>query len=95
MKKAYLLIYADKVGTREEIKSYLNRMPIVETWRYDMPNMFYIISTYTAKQIAEQIRELSGTNGKFIVTENTENSYGWLNGDSWYLLQNKTHKPKQ
>lgn len=95
MKKAYLLIYDDKLGTREEIKGFLDRMPIVETWRYDMPNMFYIISIYTAKQIAEQIRELSGAKGKFIITENTENSYGWLNSDSWYLLQNKKHKPKQ
>ena len=78
MKKAYLLIYDDEVGTREEIKNILNRMQIVETWRYDMPNMFYIISTYSAQQIAQQIRELSGDKGRLIVTENTGNSYGWL-----------------
>lgn len=94
MRKAYLLFYDDEVGTRKEIKEILNRMQIVETWRYDMPNMFYIISTYMAQQISHQIRELSGDKGKFIITENTENSHGWLHGDSWYLLQNKEHKPK-
>ena len=46
MKIAYLLIYNDEVGTREEIKDILNRMQMIETWRYDMPNMFYIISIY-------------------------------------------------
>lgn len=95
MKIAYLLIYNDEVGTREEIKDILNRMQMIETWRYDMPNMFYIISIYSAQQIAQQIRELSGNKGRFIITENTGNSYGWLASESWYLLQNKAHKPKQ
>ena len=95
MKNSYLLIYEDELGTREEIKDLLNRMQIVETWRYDMPNMFYIISTYTAQQIAIQIHELTGGKGRFIVTDYTNNTYGWLFDDSWYLLQNHTHKPKQ
>ena len=94
MKKVYLLIYNDLLGSREEIKVVLNEIPEVSTWRYDMPNMFYIISEYSSKEIALKIREHFPIKGKFIITEITNNYYGWLDSDSWYLLQNKAHKPK-
>ena len=93
MRKSYLLVYNDNFGTREEAKEVLNKIAEISNWRYDMPYMFYIVSEYSAKQIASKIREHIGK-GAFIVTENTDNSYGWLNGESWYLLQNKVHKPK-
>ncbi len=93
MKKAYLLVYNDSVGTREEIRNYIDEIDEVHTWRYDLPNMFYLISTYSAEEISIKIRE-KATKGRFIISEVTENSYGWLRTDAWYLIQNKEHKPK-
>jgi len=94
MKKAYLLLYDSFLGDRDAVKDTLNQMYMIDKWRYDMPNSFYIISEYSAEQIANEIRKKSGDKGKFIVSEIPANSYGWLTNESWYLIQNKVYKPK-
>lgn len=94
MKYAYLLAYDSDLGNREVVKGILDQIYMVEKWRYDMPNSFYIVSEYSSRQIAEEIRRLAGQTGRFIITEIPSNSYGWLTNDSWYLIQNKTYKPK-
>jgi hypothetical protein len=93
MKKAYLLVYDSFLGNRDEVKDILNHMYMIDKWRYDMPNSFYIISEYSAEQIAKEIRKITGDKGKFIVSELQANSYGWLTKESWYLIQNKEYKP--
>ena len=91
MKKSYVFVYSDTVGTREEVKNVLNKMSLVDTWRYDMPNAFYIISSASAQQIAKQFESINGTKGRFIVLEHTRNSQGRLPKDTWFLLNNKYH----
>ena len=93
MKKSYVFIYNDTVGSREHVKNILDQMSYVETWRFDMPNVFYIISEFTAGDLAQQFESFNGTKGFFIFQEHTENSQGRLTGDSWYLLNNKEHNP--
>lgn len=92
MRKSYLFVYNDTVGTREEIKNHLNTMSSVITWRFDMPNVFYIISENTADEIAEEFEKKAGTGGRFIFLEYNGNAQGRLTGESWYLLNNKHHK---
>ena len=94
MKKAYLLVYSGTMGDRDKIKNVLDNLYMINTWRYDLPNCFYLISEYSAKQISEEIRERCSNNGRFIVSEIPTNSYGWLSDGSWHLIQNKVHKPK-
>lgn len=94
MRKSYIFVYNDIVGTREKVKNILDQMSYVATWRFDMPNVFYIISDQTAGELATQFESLNGTNGYFIFQEHTPNSQGRLTGDSWYLLNNKQHKPE-
>lgn len=94
MRKAYILVYSDKLGTREEVKNCMDNIPEVITWRYDMPNSFYIISEKSAGEIAEAIHDFTGKT-RFLVTEITSNRQGWLPDDTWYLINNKTHKPKK
>ena len=43
-RRAYLFIYNDDVGTREEIRDYLAELPEVLNWRDDMPYASYVIS---------------------------------------------------
>ena len=69
-------------------------MSHVYTWRYDMPNAFYIISDYSAGELAKQFESINGTEGRFIFLEHSANSQGRLLPDSWFLLNNKYHKPK-
>ena len=95
MTEAYLLVYDGQVGDREKLKNALNSMSTVTTWRYDLPNAFYVISDRSAREIADELKRIAGPSGKFIVSEIPKNSYGWLTSDSWYLIQNLRHKPKQ
>lgn len=95
MRRAYLLVYSDVVGMREAIKKLVDSMPEVVTWRYDLPNAFYLISEHDAKTIANTLRAGTGKKGRFIITEvSDDNRWGWLPNESWYLLQNKKLKPK-
>jgi len=94
MRKAYLLVYDPNTGDRDSVKGILDQMYLIDKWRYDMPNCFYIISEYSAEQIAKEIREKSDSSGRFIVSQIPANSFGWLTAESWYLIQNKVYKPK-
>lgn len=95
MKRAYLLAFSDGLGTREQIKECLNTMPSVLTWRYDMTNAFYLISEESADVISNELRERIKSNGRFIVTEISENRQGWLTEASWYLIRYKQHQPEK
>ncbi|MBP9700251.1 hypothetical protein KBD71_03125 [Candidatus Woesebacteria bacterium] len=90
MKKAYLIAYS--VWSLEQMTSCLNSLSLIEKWRYDMPNAFYVISMANSNQISNAIREKLGTTGRFIVTEiSVNNSQGWLTPGSWYLINNKEY----
>lgn len=94
MRKVYLFIFNDEVGTREELKGFLNIMSTVITWRYDIPHSFYVISENTAAELYDEFVELNGTKGRFMFVECTENSQGQMLKDSWYFFNNKKQRPK-
>ncbi len=94
MLKAYLLIYDTVAGSREEIKAILNGMARVKTWRFDMPNCFYVISESSAQELYEEFVAANETKGKFMFIEASANRQGQMLPDTWYLLTNKAHKPK-
>lgn len=91
--KSYLFIYNDTVGTREMVQAVFDGMPIVSTWRYDMPNVFYIVSSSTAQELFEEFERKLPNQGRFIFAEYNGNAQGRLTEETWYLLNNKTHKP--
>ncbi len=95
MRKAYLFVYDDKTGTREQLKSVFNLMSRVYTWRFDIPHCFYIISDHSAAELYEQFAEMHGKNGRFMFIEASSNRQGQMLADTWYLLRNKSIKPKE
>jgi hypothetical protein len=95
MRRAYLFIYDSKVGSRDELKEIFNSMPHVYSWRFDMPNTFYIISDYSAKELYEEFIQFNGKKGKFMFMEASANRQGLMLSDTWYLLTHKSHKPKE
>lgn len=94
MKRAYLLVYNDRLGSRETVKQCLNGMSEVVTWRSDLPHSFYIVSNEDATTLAKAIRHRIGA-GRFVIVEITSNKGGWLPSATWYLLNNKINQPKE
>jgi len=88
MKKAYILVYSNDLGTREIVKNTIDSMKIIDIWRYDLPNSLYLISESTADEIAREIRERLGDK-RFFITEISTNKQGWLPRKSWNLINNK------
>jgi hypothetical protein len=93
MRRAYTLIYNSTLGTFEEVKKWATDSKQVVTWRYELPNCFWLISENSAVEIHEDIERQFGTRGRYIVTEVTDNRQGRLTTEGWYLLRNKVHKP--
>ena len=94
MKKSYLLSYSDATGKQEQVRDYLDKIPEITHWRYDLPHAFYLVSTANAKTLAIKFQQLAGDKALFIITEITDNSWGWLTPESWHLIQHKEYKPK-
>jgi hypothetical protein len=94
-RRAYILVHSNTAATPEQMKEHLNSMSEVKTWRTDLSNSFYIISDSSAQILSKRLREKTGAKGRFIIAEVTPNSNGWLTPESWFLLRNKTHKPKR
>lgn len=88
MRKAYLFVYSNDLGTRETVKNAVDSIKDILLWRYDLPNTFYIISESSANEISERIREKLGDK-RFIITEISTNKQGWLPRKSWDLINNK------
>lgn len=82
----FLLVYADSLGTREQIKSVLNGMPEVAHWRFDMPNCFYIYSNSTARELLDIIRAKRGGKGRCMIVK-MDQYYGWLPNATWVFFK--------
>lgn len=88
MRRAYLLVYNGAVGTREGIRDFLDGLPEVINWRYDLPYSFFLVSEASARDLAMKLRAFS-SEGAFLFAEVTENRHGWLPKDAWPLIQKK------
>ncbi|MFW4369690.1 hypothetical protein [Pseudomonas sp. XWY-1] len=88
MRRSYIFVYEDKCGTRDEVKNYIDKIPEILNWRYELPNSFFLVSDLSAREIYEKIKEFS-KDGKFIVSETTSNKQGWLAKDSWNIMNKK------
>lgn len=86
---AYLLSFSDDLGTREAVKNALNQTTGVIQWRYDMTNAFYFTSNLSAEELYVNFKSNINSDGKFIITQITPNTQGWITEDSWFLINNK------
>ena len=86
MKRTYLLIYSDKLGTREEIREFLDKRSEILNWRYDLPHTFYLVSDLSAEELYEVIQSHNQQRGFFLISEVGQNTQGWLPAESWVLL---------
>lgn len=89
MKRAYLLIYDDEVGTRKEVRKFLDERPEVLHWRFDLPNTFYLVSELSAEALYGIFQNFNQEKGGFLISEVGSNTQGWLPKRSWALLNEK------
>ena len=94
MIRCYLLVHSTLAASHQRMKAVLNSIPEIKHWRTDIGNCFYVVSEADASTLSKAIRGRTGSKGRFIIAEINENRNGWLTGESWYLIKNKTHKPK-
>lgn len=94
MRKAYILVYNDSVGSRDIVKNWADQSSKVLLWRYDLPHCFYLISEATAAELHADLEASLGRRGRFLITEISENRQGLLTPDTWYLIRNKERESK-
>ncbi len=87
-KWAYLFVYDDKVGTRDEIKAFLDSRPEILNWAYCMPHSFFLVSNRTASGIRELISSFNKNGGRFIIVDVKTDRDGWLPRSYWDWLSN-------
>lgn len=88
--KSYLFTYNDKLGTREEITQFIDGLEEVITWRYELPNTFFLVSEDDLDTIFNRIVQRFSTRGRFLLTEySAENSQGLLTKRGWQVLNEK------
>lgn len=97
MKKSYVFIYNAELGSREEIRSFISNCAIIDTWRFELPQTFFIVSKNDSSDICARIREHFGEEkGGYLVIEYSEsNAEGMMLERSWDLLSDKKLPPKE
>lgn len=95
MIRAYLFIYSNITGTREELKEFFDNSPSIITWRFDIENSFYLISEKSAQELYNEFTASRGTKGRFMFVEYNDNSQGQMLETTWYFLENKKAKPEE
>lgn len=95
MKKSYLFVFNPSLGTREEIKDFIDSCGKISSWRYELNNTYFIVSELDANDLYNLVSVHFGEGkGSFIIAEYVDNSQGLLNERSWQLLNNKKLPPK-
>ena len=93
--KAYLFIYGNAVGSREEMVEFVDNIPQIENWRYELPNTFYLISNLSSQELYTIIQKRNREIGVFLIMEiNPSNMQGWLSKESWDFLVSEYEKDK-
>lgn len=90
MRRSYLFVYSDDVGPRDDVRDFLDSVPEILNWRYDLPNSFYLVSEKSANELAQKVREFTKDSGRFIILEITKNKQGWLPKSTWTMINRKS-----
>jgi len=85
----YILVFSDDVGTRDQVKDFLNSSSEILTWYYCMTHAIFIRSKYTASSLTTMFREFSKDKGRFIILDCNTDHNGWLPGNAWKFMRNE------
>ena len=92
MKNCYLLAHDTAAASHEQMKTILNAIKEVVTWRSEIACVFFVVSESSASELTPLIRKQTGEKGRFILSEITHNRNGWVTPDSWHIINHKALK---
>lgn len=96
MRKAYIFVYNPSLGSREEVKKFVEDCKLIKVWRFELEGCFFLVSEASANEICEELHKHFGEGkGKFIISEMSENSQGWLAERSWTIINEKRLPPRK
>ena len=88
---AYLIVFDDKIGTREEVQAVLDSMDDVGFWHSCLPNCIFFSCSLAAKGISKEIVKKFGDpkirKYRFLVAEVHNDRQGYLPGKVWKLFK--------
>lgn len=90
-KYAYLLAFDDELGTREEIRKFLDsHEDVFQNWQSVLPNSFFIVSDKSATEMTDVLHKLRRKNGggRFLVVDLDTDRNGWLPKKTWDFIRN-------
>ena len=93
---AYLFVFNDALGTREEIQDFLDDIPEVSYWYSCFPNCVFFTSSLSAIGLAKKVHEKFGESRghTFLITEVHKDRQGWLPSKAWRLFGHP-HNPRE
>lgn len=91
MIKLYIFNYSDTAGSREQVKTWIENEDKIRSWRYDLPNCFYIVSDASAKDLSASFNKYNKSKGRHLIAEITDNRQGLLTSKSWAFMGRKKY----
>ena len=86
---AYILVFDDALGTRQEIQAFLDTKPEILNWYACMSNAIFIVSDKTAATLRTIISEFNASkNANFIILDVKTDRQGWLPKKAWDFMSN-------
>jgi hypothetical protein len=83
----YILVFSDDVGTRDQVKRFIDSRTEIITWYFCMSNAIFIRSRQTAGQLTTMFREFTGDSGRFIILDCATDRNGWLPKEAWAFMK--------
>lgn len=87
----YILVYDNETADREKMKSYLDAMPEILSWRYDMPNSFFLYSNESANRLTELLASRISNYKCFLFVEVPSNKQGYLKRETWNFINQSSN----
>ena len=86
---AYVIVFSQGVGTREEVQGFLDSMSEVTYWYSCLPMCVFFTSTLTAGQISSRVRDRFGTDKgqRHLIMEVHKDRQGWLPEKAWHMFR--------
>jgi hypothetical protein len=77
-------------GTRESVKNWASNKDEFKSWRYDLPNSFYLASDKDEVYLSQSFRRHCGGKGRFIIIKIGLSRHGFLPKDTWEFIRKFT-----
>ena len=87
----YVLIYDNETADRETMKTHLDSLSEILSWRYDIPNCFFVYSNENANRLTELLASRLPNYKCFLFAEIPLNKQGYLRKETWnFINQNQS-----